>query len=177
MYCINTKTQKTFEVLEQTNDGFILSVEGNKKSVKISTFKRWYKIIDDQLKSNSKQTKQIVKQVEAQVEQTEQQKKHFTKRDWHNYYKPYERNSAPLWDAVVEGSDFIVRDGDYTPVMLCKMSKTKTCIVVRQQNGCKRYFTNFAAARKHILHNQDIRTIQAVGKAFDKWLATAKLMK
>ena len=184
-YCINTQNQKTFAVEEVTETTVRLVVDGKVKDIKPSTFKRYYRFLDDQKLTVDKQkTEQVAEQLEQnkqQQQQAEQQRQikqakiNNVKKNWQAYYKSYERNNAPLWDAVIENGKLVARDTNKNVVLTCKMSKTKTCIVIKQQAGCQRYFTKFDAARKHVLYNQDIRTIQAIGKVFDKWLADAKL--
>lgn len=184
-YCINTQNHKTFAVEEVTETTIRLVVDGKVKDIKPSTFKRYYKFLDDQKLTVDKQkTEQVAEQLEQnkqqqqQVEQKKAQiatKTHNVEKRWQAYYKHYERNNAPLWDAVIENGKLVARDTNKNVVLTCKMSKTKTCIVIKQQAGCQRYFTKFAAARKHVLYNQDIRTIQSISKVFDKWLADAQV--
>ena len=184
MYCINTQNQKTFAVEEVTETAVVLVVDGKLKTIKPSTFKRYYKLLDDKLTVDKQKTDEVAQQLERnkqQVLQTERErqaeaaKKHNVQKNWQIYYKSYQKNSYPLWDAVVDKDILIVRDSDKNTIMQCRLSKTKTCIVVKQKDGAKRYFTKFTAARKHILYNQDIRTINSIGKVFDKWLADAQL--
>lgn len=184
-YCINTQNHKTFAVEKMNDAAVLLVVEGKVKAIKPSTFKRYYKLLDDQkLTVDEHKTQQVVEQLEQQQQQQQQQeqkrvataiKKHNVSKGWQAYYKPYQKNNLPLWDAIIDKNVLIVRDSDKNTIMQCRLSKTKTCIVIKQQNGCKRYFTKFTAARKHVLNNQDIRTIQSIGKVFDKWLADAQL--
>ena len=183
-YCINTNNKKTFAVEKITETAVLLVVNGEIKTIKPSTFKRYYKLLNDELKVDDQKTQQVAQR----LEQSEQQqkvvdqknseaiiKKHNVEKRWQAYYKPYQKNGYPLWDAVIERNTLIVRDSDKNTRLECKLSNTKTCIVIKQQDGSKRYFTKFTAARKHVLYNQDIRTINSIGVVFDKWLASAQL--
>lgn len=105
-----------------------------------------------------------------EVEQAQQQ--NVTKKyDWRKYYKSYKRNISPLWDATItDDCKLVARDNDKNTIMTCTFTKTANCIVVTQRNGSKRYFTKINNALKHVLTNQDIRTIESITKTFKKWL-------
>lgn len=182
--CINKTTGKTFIIVGQQNDTILLAVDGKVKPIKLSTFKRHYKLLNNEMRVDEQLTEQVCndqqQKYDAMVEKDCRIKERISKKivakPWKYYYKPYERNSAPLWDAIIENDNLIVRDADKKTIMIGRMSKTKTCVVIEQQStGCKRYFNNFKMARSHVLNNQDIRTIQSIGKVFDKWLASAQL--
>ena len=134
------------------NNAYLIDVNTDeRKTITLSTLHRYYKEVE-------------------QVEQVEQQ--NVTKKyDWRKYYKSYKRNSLPLWDAAISTDcKLYVRDCDKNILITCQMTDTLNCICVRQHTGSKRYFTNFGRALKHILNNQDIRTIGAITPVFKKWL-------
>ena len=183
--CMNKTTGKTYIITGQQNDIVCLAVDGKIKSIKLSTFKRHYRLLNEQMKVDEQLTEQMCEQqqkeydriVQHDQKQKEKVSKKINAKPWKYYYKPYAKNSLPLWDAVIEDGDLILKDVNKNIIMTCYMSKTKTCVIVKQQStGCRRYFNNFRMVRKHILNNQDIRTINSVGKVFDKWLADATIV-
>lgn len=184
-YAINTQSNKTFEVASIEETAVVLVLDGKLKAIKPSTFKRYYKLLDNNLKVDDKQTIEIVEQQREQIQKNQEafkrdeqnaQKKHNVDKAWKAYYRPYQQNEDPLWNAVIKENKLIIYSVNQKPVMTCQMSSSGRCIKVKQLNdNCKRYFAKFSVARKHILHNQDIRTTKAIGIVFDKWLADQKL--
>ena len=185
-YAINTQNNKTFEVAAIEETAVILTIDGKHKAIKPSTFKRYYKLLNDNLQVDNQQTTKVVEQQQEQIQKNQEtfkrdeqnaQKKHNVDRAWKAYYKPYQQNEDPLWNAVIKENRLVVYNVNQKPIMTCEMSNSGRCIKVKQLNdNCKRYFTKFNVARKHVLHNQDIRTIKAIGVVFDKWLADQKLL-
>lgn len=137
-----------------------------RKTITPSTLHRYYKELEQV------QEVQEVKQVKQtkQAKQTKQPK--VTKKyDWRKYYKSYQKNTLPLWDAAITTDcKLVARDNDKNVIMTCAFTKTVNCIVITQQNGSKRYFTKESSALKHVLTNQDIRTTESITKVFKKWL-------
>lgn len=154
-YAINTQNNKTFEVSAINETAVLLVVDGKVKSIKPSTFKRYYKLIEQ---TNPVEEKQ-------------------TNKRWKNYYKPYKQNESPLWNATILNNELIILNTEKQPIMICSMSNSGRCVKVKQvRDNCKRYFTKFDVAKKHILNNQDIRTIRVIGSAYESWIADQKLL-
>lgn len=186
--CINTTNQKVFRIAGENETTVILEVEGKLKSIKLSTFKRYYRILtvgkDNKIVSDKQQTAQQVEpKLQKQVE-TQQKEKQYTHQGgdknvvWNKYYKKYKRNVYPLWNGSIEQQTLFLKDQQGNKLIECTMSKTLTCIKVKQLNsGAKRYFTNFDQAKKHVLYDQDIKTIEYIGKLFEKWLSQVLLVK
>lgn len=131
-------------LVKQNEDGVLLQTEDNKTTqLALSTFKRWWKFTGEVTVAK-------------------------------NYYqhKPYKRNEAPLWDAVIDQDNRLaVRDSDKNIIMLCSFSNSFKCIRIRQMKyNSSRYFTKYDVALKHILNNQDIRTSVSITETFKKWV-------
>lgn len=87
------------------------------------------------------------------------------------YYKHYERNQKPLWNTQIVDNMLYCCAEDGTKIVKCTLSKTGNCVKIEQvASRAKRYFTDFARAKRHLVYDQDIKTTQYIGDKFDKWL-------
>lgn len=167
-YAVNKKNHKVFTVEGRDEESVLLVVNGRIKPIKASTFKRYYKMLDQQDQQVVKDAQKIEKQKQIGAAKCT--------KTWKDYTRPYKRNDKPLWDAVTKNGELLVRDSDKNIIMSCRLSETGNCVSIKQlATDSRRYFSNFSRARKHVLNNQDIRTIQSIGKVFDKWLADQRL--
>lgn len=170
--CIRTKDGKVFQY-ERQGDIFMLFADGKYKPIKLSTFKRYYKV----LVSNNGTMKSDEQATEQQVEKAESIKKQ-GKIDWHKYYKNYKANELPLWGAKLQEDKLVVFDANNNAIIVLNRTKTTTCVCVTQlSTGAKRYFSNFDSACKHICNNQDIRTIKVLSECFDLWIRKTNKME
>lgn len=131
---------KVFEAQQQQDGTYVLKECRTEKVsvVKESTFKRYYKLYEER----------------QPVEK---------KYDWRKYYHPYQKNTSPLWDAVIEGNKLLVRNNNKEIIMTVVKSGKKYKIIQHSTN-CKRYFDEDKICG-HICINQDINTCKKLRQA------------
>lgn len=136
---------------------------GDDKTVTLSTLHRYYEEVQPPKKEQPKKQPVVKKQPVTKEDKPK------------SYYRHYERNEKPLWNTTVEENILYVNDEKGNKVIKCNLSKTGNCIRIEQLKlRARRYFTNFARAKRHIVYDQDIKTTQYVGDKFDKWLKDAQ---
>ena len=149
MYYKNKNNENVYQ-LTKTDDQSVTLQNVQDKTIKVvalSTLKRHYQTVDYTPKQQIK----------------------------YPYYKSYQRNEQPLWNAQIADDMLLVKNQSGDNVIKCTKSKSGTCIRVEQvQSKGKRYFSNFDCAKKHILYNQDINTIKYIGSKFDQWIKGSK---
>ncbi len=169
-YCVNINNGRTFTIEGENEEGLMLVENGKVKIIKPSTFKRYYRLLDN----NNKSSEQLTEQIQEEIP------KKTYEGVYKRYYKKYDRNTKPLWDARFDTKNEVLelRDSNYNVIMKCRLSKSKECIVVKQMSsGAYRFFRkcHINRALKHILYNQDIRTKEAIIPTFNMWLANCRL--
>ena len=150
MYYQHKNNQNIYELVRSNDDTVLLSHVDSKetKVVAKSTLKRYYT--------------EIAYEEPTPVRPAKRQCP---------YYKQYKRNTQPLWNVEVDGSTLYISNNNGVRVIKCTLSKSKVCIKVEQiASRGKRYFSNVAKAKQHILYDQDINTTKYIGDKFDKWV-------
>lgn len=135
------------------------------KTVTVNTLNRYYLEVQPAQPEANKQTKAATKQAKQPKQPVAD------KANKYPYYKHYERNQKPLWNTQTIDNTLYCCAEDGTKIIKCTLSKTGNCVKIEQvASRAKRYFTNFARAKRHLVYDQDIKTTQYIGDKFDKWL-------
>lgn len=87
-----------------------------------------------------------------------------------SYWKSYKRNDKPIWDGITVGKEYIIRDSDKNEMF--KVYKTDRHFVILKGKNSRRYLNDSDHTLKHILYNQDIRTIASITKSFTEYIKT-----
>ena len=169
----NKKNKQTYKATKMAS-GILLEnvVSDERKTIAENTLHRYYEEVQPVQPAQPKADKQV-KTAAKQPKQPKQPVADKTNK--YPYYRHYERNQQPLWNTTIEGNVLYINDEKGNKIIKCNLSKTGNCIRIEQLKlRARRYFTNFARAKRHIVYDQDIKTTQYVGDKFDKWLKDAQ---